>query len=477
MSSLQTILDEARRNDLKVALLWFGAWKNSMSCYTPEWFKIDTKRFPRAHTAIGKQVEEASALSRNVLDADSRALCKVMEYLRDNDNGHAVVMLQVENEIGMVESPRDHSADATKMYKSRVPAELVQYLNANYDNLHPYIKQRVSYPVKEGTWSQIFGDDMYGEEIFQTWTYAKYAGEMAKRAKQVYDIPAFVNVALNSRGRKPGEYPSGGPLDHLIDLWHCGAPDIDVLGVDIYDKGFADWIDKYHRHNNPLFVPEIRLEDKDAMYALYAIGHHDAMGFCPFSIEDYPLYANQSSNDWRNVDVSADDQINAFAAQGQRLSPIAATYRMLGGAMDLITARQGTDDLDAVLLDNDKREATIETPDGVRMTVKHSLSLGWEPKPADGIWPEAAVMVIRLGKMEYLVIGSNVVLTFSPVESGQQWQSADKRIGIAKCEEVELADGEMTILRHLNGDQTHQGRHIRIPANQYSAQHFKLYKY
>lgn len=53
----------------------------------------------------------------------------------------------------------------------------------------------------------------------------------------------YVNVALNSRGRKPGEYPSGGPLTHLIDIWHAAAPAIDVLGVDIYDKGYEDWVE------------------------------------------------------------------------------------------------------------------------------------------------------------------------------------------------------------------------------------------
>ena len=73
MSSLDTILNEARLNELKVVLLWFGAWKNSMSCYAPEWFKRDMKRFPRAHTPEGKPVEEASSLSKNVLEADKRA--------------------------------------------------------------------------------------------------------------------------------------------------------------------------------------------------------------------------------------------------------------------------------------------------------------------------------------------------------------------------------------------------------------------
>ena len=33
------VIDEARRNGIKVVFLWFGAWKNSMSCYAPEWFR------------------------------------------------------------------------------------------------------------------------------------------------------------------------------------------------------------------------------------------------------------------------------------------------------------------------------------------------------------------------------------------------------------------------------------------------------
>ena len=315
MSSLDVILTEARRNDLKVVLLWFGAWKNSMSCYAPEWFKRDTKRFPRAHTREGKPVEEASSLSRNVLEADKRAFCKVMEHLRDHDaTEQTVIMVQVENEIGMIEVPRDYSADATQMYQGAVPQLLTSYLKRHQKSLHPYLKEKLQPKAKDGaSWSELFGDDIYTEEIFQTWTYTTYVEQIAKAGRAIYDLPMYVNVALDSRGRKPGEYPSGGPLAHLIDLWHCGAPSIDVLAVDIYDKDIRSWLSKYHLHNNPLFVPEIRLEDKDAMYALYAFGHHDAMGFCPFSIEDYPIYTDLRGNDMSSMDLSQDDQLNIFS--------------------------------------------------------------------------------------------------------------------------------------------------------------------
>ena len=467
MGTLDVILSEARHNELKVVLLWFGAWKNSMSCYAPEWFKRDVKRFPRAHTSEGVPVEEASSLSKNVLEADKRAFCHVMAYLRDHDAlEQTVIMVQVENEIGMIEVPRDYSADATRMYQSAVPKQLTDYLKRHQKSLHPYLKEKLQPQAKAGAnWAQLFGDDIYTEEIFQTWTYATYVEQIAKAGREIYNLPMYVNVALNSRDRKPGQYPSGGPLAHLIDLWHCGAPSIDVLGVDIYDKGIKSWLAKYHLPNNPLFVPEIRLEDKDAMYALYAFGHHGAMGFCPFSIEDYPLTTTSNANDWKQMDLSQDDQLNAFSSVGSSLSPLVASYQLLRQTEPLILERQGTKDMDAVLLDNEQREAEIITADGIRLTVKHSYSLGWEPGAKDAEWPETACIILRLGKEDYLVIGSGVVVTFQ------------QRIGLAKCEEVVIVDGKQRIIRHLNGDQTHQGRHVRIPVGAFQIQHFKLYRY
>ena len=479
MSSLDVILKEARRNELKVVLLWFGAWKNSMSCYAPEWFKRDVKRFPRAHTHEGKPVEEASSLSRNVLEADTRAFCRIMEHLRDHDaTEQTVIMVQVENEIGMIDVPRDYSADATRLYRSAVPRQLADYLKKNQKSLHPYMKEKIRPQAKaDATWTQLFGDDIYTEEIFQSWTYATYVEQIASAGRAIYDLPMYVNVALDSRDRKPGGYPSGGPLAQLIDIWHCGAPSIDVLGVDIYDSGIRSWLNKYHLPGNPLFVPEIRLEDRDAMYALYAFGHHGAMGFCPFSIEDYPIQADRTGNDMRGMDLSQDDQLNAFSGGRSSLSPLVASYQILRQAEPLILERQGTGDMDAVLLDNGQRESQIITPDDIRLTIRHSYSLGWEPGAKDDEWPEAACIILRLGKEDYLVIGSGVVITYTDAESGETWKSGDARIGLAKCESVSISDGSMHVVRHLNGDQTHQGRHVRIPVGDFDIQHFRLYRY
>jgi beta-galactosidase GanA len=112
----------ARANDLKIVFLWFGAWKNSMSCYAPMWFKQNVKKYPRAETASGKPLEIASAFSDEVLQADKKAFCQLMTHIRQTDSKeNTVVMIQVENEIGMLESARDHSALAEKMWKAGVP--------------------------------------------------------------------------------------------------------------------------------------------------------------------------------------------------------------------------------------------------------------------------------------------------------------------------------------------------------------------
>lgn len=468
-SILDGILFRAREHDLRVVLLWFGAWKNSMSCYAPEWFKKDTGRFPRAILPDGSPVEEACALSPTVLQADRKAFCRVMEYLRDNDRQHTVVMVQVENEMGMINVPRDYCPIADSLYHSPVPQELVSYLESHRESLHPHIAGRMGESGEGLSWPQFFGDDIYAEEIFQTWTYARYTGELARAGKEILNLPMYVNVALDSRGRLPGQYPSGGPLAQLKDIWHCAAPSIDVLGVDIYDSGVTGWMERYHLADNPLFIPEIRLEDKAAHYALYAYGHHDAMGFCPFSIEDCPLLAGDSGNDWRNTDMSADDQLNAYTRVTDRLSPIASAYSLMNSIEELVLARQGSDDMDAVLLDDGHREASILTPDGIKVHVNHDFSLGWDPRSKEGHWPEASCMLLRLGEYDYLLAGSGTVLTFSAEDSS--------KVGIAYCAEVDVKDGEITEIRRLNGDQTHQGRHIRIPCGTFRLQRFRLYTY
>ncbi|MCB0753848.1 MAG: DUF5597 domain-containing protein, partial [Ignavibacteriae bacterium] len=44
-----------------------------------------------------------------------------------------------------------------------------------------------------------------------------------------------------------------------------------------------------------------------------------------------------------------------------------------------------------------------------------------------------------------------------------------------KVDEGKFENGEWKVIRHMNGDQIHQGRHVRAFLDDYSIQRFELY--
>ena len=468
-------IEKARENHLKVIFLWFGAWKNSMSCYAPLWFKKDTRRFPRSMTRQGKPLEIASVFSENVFQADHRAFKALMEHIASIDRQqHTVIMMQIENEIGMLEDARDHSPEADRLFRAKVPDELVAFLKRNQKTLHPSMRERFS--GKGGTWTEVFGDGLYTDEIFMAYHYAKYVERLAKTARNVYDMPLYVNAAMNSRGRQPGEYPSAGPLAHVKDVWHCGAPSVDILAPDIYDTGFKGWTAQYALPDNPLFIPESRCCVNSGVRALYAVGEHQAIGFSPFAIDQAPDSDTQH---------------------------ITSSYHLLRQLMPVVAQHQGKGTMHGVLFDQEDKETVINDGDVV-LTCRHNFTLPWDPRATDGsVWPEGGAVIIRLAQDEYLIAGSGVVVVFQTatekaqseqktlgedgfVDAGQSSHPSPltahlfqgKRIGIGYVDEVAVdAQGQLQYLRRENGDQDHQGRHARISVGEYKMLHVKLYEY
>ena len=468
-------LQQARENDLKIVFLWFGAWKNSMSCYAPLWFKENHKKYPRAYTQSGKPLEIASAFSEAVYEADHHAFSQWMQHIAtvDKEEG-TVIMIQIENEIGMLEDARDYSREANKIFNAPVPAEFMTYLQKNKKALHPQMLKKWESQgcKKQGYWQEVFGADIYTDEIFMAWHYAKYVEGLAQTARSIYNIPLYVNAAMNSRGRKPGEYPSAGPLAHLIDVWHCGAPSIDILAPDLYDNGFTDWVARYKLHNNPLFIPEIRLTDNNSVRAFYIFGEHDAIGISPFSIED----GSDSPN-----------------------SPLVQSYAKLTELMPLLTKYQGKGLMKGLLFDSENKERII-ADDDLTITARHFFTLPWDPHATNGsIWPEGGGILLKLSKNEYIVAGSGIVLEFAKTSEKQTIEKQkqlgedgfalrndqiktkhDKfkgmRCGIGYVDEVKVdKDGKLHYVRRLNGDQDHQGRHVRISVGDFKILHVQLY--
>lgn len=471
------VINQARKNGLKVIFLWFGAWKNSMSCYAPLWFKENYKKYPRAYTQNGKPLEIASAFSENVFQADSRAFSEWMKHIAaiDKEEG-TVIMIQIENEIGMLEDARDYSKEANALFNAPVPAELMQYLQKNKKTLHPEMLQKWESRGcrKQGTWQEVFGADVYTDELFMAWHYARYVEKMAQQARSIYNVPLYVNAAMNSRNRKPGEYPSAGPLAHLIDIWHCGAPSIDLLAPDLYDNGFTDWVAKYKLHNNPLFIPEIKLTDNNGVRAFYIFGEHDAIGISPFSIED-----GSDSPD----------------------APLVKSYKILKELTPLLTRYQGKGVMKGVLFDQENKESILLQGD-LKIICRHFFTLPWDPRAKDGsTWPEGGGVLLKIAPDEYIVAGSGIVIEFEKSTENQtkpqalgedgfaqtggrgnkvsnqvMWKGA--RCGIGSVDEVKVnEDGSFSCIRRLNGDQDHQGRHVRISVGDFRILHVKLYEY
>lgn len=219
-SVIDRIIDDARRSNLRLVLLWFGSWKNSMSCYAPSWVKRDDQTYPRAMLPDGTGTEILSALSQTNVRADAAAFRALMAHIKQTDqHEHTVLMVQVENEIGMLPVAREHGPIADAAYNAEVPAALMRYLKTHKATLRPQLKEawERAGARDHGNWPAVFGPGQDSEEIFTAWYDAQYANEVAIAGRAAYDLPMYANVALNRPGKSPGEYPSGGPLPHLIE--------------------------------------------------------------------------------------------------------------------------------------------------------------------------------------------------------------------------------------------------------------------
>jgi beta-galactosidase GanA len=123
---LDGVIQGARSHKLHLVLLSFGSWKNSLSSYAPDWVKRDFERFPRAQFEGGISIEELSTLSEANRDADARAFAALMRHLKKVDGRqHTVIMIQVENEVGMHTVSRDYSPAANQALAGPVHGELV----------------------------------------------------------------------------------------------------------------------------------------------------------------------------------------------------------------------------------------------------------------------------------------------------------------------------------------------------------------
>ncbi|MCX6132899.1 MAG: DUF5597 domain-containing protein [Ignavibacteriales bacterium] len=176
--------------------------------------------------------------------------------------------------------------------------------------------------------------------------------------------------------------------------------------------------------------------------AFYAMGQLNAMGYSPFSIEslEHP----------ENNDVSR-------------------AYDVLKQLTPLIIAGQGNGTIAGVLLDSAAQKAEVPLGDFI-FTIRHEYSWPYAAK-SEGENPRFGCLIVMVSSNVYFVAGRGVVVTFQP-------RSNDGTIaGIGTMESGRFVDRQWAPGIRMNGDQTHQGRHMNLPGNTYSIQKVVLYKY
>ena len=441
-SNLDHWIDVAREQHLHLVLLWFGSWKNSVSSYVPAWVKQDPKRFPRAESADGEELEILSTLGAETLHADGAAFSTLMKHLKGKDeNQQTVLMVQVENEVGYLGRGRDRSAAANQLFERPVPPQLVMELEKNRDALSPELRTQFNPAGK--TWRTVFADA--SDEVFMAWNYARYIEAVAEAGKREYPLPMYANCQLPAPGERAGEYPSGGPHPYYLEVYRATAPSLDFYSPDIYWPNFEYWIDRYRFKGNAVFVPEARM-DSAPYNALYAYGEAKAFGFCPFGIDSVQPAPNLES-----------------------ASPsIADVYDVLSQISDMLLSSQVSGNVRALVLHRDSPRPTRTVALGGYL-FDATLSRTW---PARSLaTDDGAMIAIQSKPNEFYIAGSGLTISFT-----RDPDTDNKLSGIASIEEVSRdSSGGWVTRRWLNGDQSNQGRQLSMDPRRMRIYHVKLY--
>ncbi|XXG99989.1 hypothetical protein Hte_006331 [Hypoxylon texense] len=472
-SELDKVILGAREHGLHLVLLWFGSFKNGLSTYVPSWVKMDPKRFPRAKLRkAGGVLATADVLSvfySEGMDADVRAFGKLMAHLKEFDGAYAtVLMVQVENEVGLLGDSRDGCAAANQQFTDAVPKDLIHFLEDEWDSLHPDLQEilrpgrtteKPTYP--EGNWEEVFGRGPRTDELFMAYHYATYVNEVAAAGKAVYPIPLYTNTWMNYAGDNadntfpvvaggggmPGDYPSGGPVSNVLDIWQKFAPNLDFISPDIYLNDYEDTCAKYRHRNQPLFIPEQRRDAYGARRVWIAYASHAALGASPFGI-----------------DTVAEDPDPGNA-------PIARHFGLLASVSALVLEAQ-RNPASAVGFCFD--DPPPKRGDAAKPVVRRwgDFEVAIEPCFVFGRRGAGAGMVVHLGGggggggsggngARFLLVGWGFQVRARSLSPKATFT------GILRFEEKTVADrdaGELETRRRLNGDETRGGRFAMMPS-------------
>jgi hypothetical protein len=438
---------QARAHNMRLVLIWFGTWKNANFSYVPMWVKTDLKRFPRVQSKDGVNQESLTPLGENSLAADAKAYGALMRHIRAVDPRHTVIMMQVENETGMLGDSRDRSPLAEAAWNKPVPAALMSYLSENKAKLLPELTKvwGASGFKTSGTWPEVFGTDAYADEVFSAWHIGRYVGKVAEAGKAELPIPMYANAWLVQReGQLPGGYPSGGPVSRVMDIWKAAAPQLDLLAPDIYLPDFKGVCASYTRSGNTLFIPEARASVPDLFWA---VGQHAALGYAPFGI----------------------DSLNED-------HPIGAAYKALAGMIPVLAKYQADGKVTVVAQQDQPAEAI--SFGGYKLTF--NFSSGRPPQQPPAAQPQVPgqpranrpfALIVATAPDEFLIVGQGLNVSFAADSPGP------KIAAIGIIDEGRYEKGSWISGRRINGDESNGGNRMQFRGQEIGMQKIKLYRH
>ncbi|VVT01313.1 Glycoside hydrolase [Erythrobacter sp. EC-HK427] len=426
---LDTLLAEARANDVRLVLLWYGAFKNTSAAYAPQWVKTDGARFPRMRHLDGRAHYALSPHSAATRAADAHAFAQVMQHLARHDPQHTVIMVQVQNEIGSYDLARDHAPEAATQFAGPIPQELAEGLG-----------------ITRQSWEAAFGPR--AEQFFTSWYMARYVEEVAQAGLSHWELPILVNAALGDpyTDEAGNIGPSGGPNWNALPIWRIAAPSVDAYGPDIYTRdadAVAAFLDHYAADDWPLLVPEIGNAPEYARFIWPALGR-GAVLFSPFGMDrsgysNYPLGATALD----------EDTLAAFSAPYRLLADAGSDWARIAMAYPTWGTARGNDGSDQT-----------HTMGRWQLTAKYAR---WQFGQDEWTWlesdphplaeaPVGGALVAQLDADTFLVTGRHVRIEFdlAQAEAGEHAQ-------LLEAQEGSFVNGEWIMRRRWNGDQIDYG--------------------
>lgn len=463
MSLVRGLIDAVRASQLKLIILWFGTSKNGHPNYVPEYIKRNPTKYPLAKGPDGAPVASLSPHCARTLERDKAAFEKLMVFLKDYDGTERTVLaVQIENEMGYSATDMDYSEYVLEEYQKEVPECLADIMleDSGAENL----KDRELSP-----WKRKFG--RHSHEAFSAWHHARYIDQIAWAGKQIYALPMLTNVMIGEAGyEEPGLcYNSGAAVGRMLDIWKKGAPNLDLIGPDIYNQNRREYVricSRYDREDNPLFIPESSVGgEANAMNALLAVADYGAIGVCCFGAEH-----------------ALDDEGNLT----ENCHDMSVTMRTIAGMIPLLLRYRKTGKVYAIA------EEEFETSRYIRLEDYHvvahfmhreQLRLGYTQELTDRLGRDKTqlrgrALLVQTGKHEFFLGGAGVALDFirRPKEEDERSYShlssrQSSQLNFLTVEEGHFEDGQWVKDMERNGDETNfsqyvlDGQIIRIRLN------------